>query len=530
MNFRNWIEMRKIFLIAIASAMVLCMMQCKKEKEIIPYNNKAFNITLDVSDGAKTNVDPTTGVVTFVDGDEIIVANSGKYVGTLTYEDGVFSGTVTGANENDYLHFYHLGNRDVGVLTEGTSTGCHVSIADQTVDLPVISYAPSTVKFSSGVTSYTARLQNKCALVKFDVTNASAYAGMCITGMRNRVDVSFSTASFVFSTENDGKITLASGSGERWAVLLPQPLAAAGEVGSAFSGAYKGVRDAVPEINADDYLPDGITVTATTKYVPEGALASLFSISEGKQVNFAKGNLLYYKNTGTWELRENQYQREYDKNSIVGTDNSSRSRVEHFGWGTSGFNHGAVYYEPWRTLSGSSYYYVYGDADKNLNDETGTADWGYNRIENGGGAYKQWRVMTAEELHYLLYERDGASEKYSYATITVETKNITGMVLLPDAWTEPYPDCFTPGITNNFEQNYSISEWLQMEESGALFLPCSGRRNVTSSVAVGFGGFYWTSTAYDADNAISAVISQTGLEDNRLHPRYDGTTIRLIIE
>ena len=522
---------RKAFKLMIAAAVMLGTTQCKKD--VIPYNKKAYNITLDVDGGSRTSVNTETGEVLFVDGDEIIVANGGCYVGKLVYEDGAFSGTITGASDDDYLHFYHLGNRDTGTLTEGSDTECSVSIADQTRSLPVISYAPSDVKFSEETSTYTARLQNKCALVKFDVSNMSQYAGTCITGMRNKVTVDFSDASFEFTEENDGKITLASGSGERWAILLPQPLAAAGVEGSAFSGAYSGTRASVPEIKENDYLPEGISVVVETKVIPQGAKEGLFTInSDGRQVHFAQGNLVYNKVTDKWYFHEKQYHMFYMVNSAPGVDCENVDDIEYFGWGTSGFNHGAVYYQPWRTLKTNSCYYAYGDVAKNLYDEDGTADWGYNVVDNGGGAYKQWRVLTLEEQNFLFNSREGASDKSSYATLLIQGNEYAGMVVLPDEWTEPYDGWnYTPGVYDNYTTNrYNTSEWAKMEERGAVFLPCSGRRSNNYTVGVNLIGFYWSGDATNANNAYCVSFAKSGLVTSRDYVRSNGSSVRLLIE
>ena len=523
--------MKKLFAIIVASAMVLGMAQCKK-KEVIPYNNKAYIITLNV-DGSRTHVNPLTGSVTFEDGDEIIVANSGKYVGTLTYSGGCFGGTITGANDSDYLHFYHLGNRDAGALTEGSSTSCSVSIADQTVSIPVISYGVSTMQFSEELLTYTARLENRCALVKFDVTSASEYAGVCIKGMRNKVTVNFSDASFAFTEDNDGKITLPTGSGERWAVLLPQPATPVGEEGSAFSGMFTGTRGYVPEIKADDYLPEGVAVTVETERLPEGALSGAFTINEdGKQVHFAKGNLTYSKNLKNWSFFENQYMRSYKNDLMVGQDYINYSTVEHFGWGCSGFKHGAVNYKPLQTFNNDSYYYAYGDVNKHLNDENCTADCSYNAIDNGGGAYKQWRMFTLAEIQYLLRTRDGAADKCSFATITTSDKSYVGLLILPDDWPDDYDFDYTPGVFNSYGENtYDLAKWTQMEADGALFLASNGRRNLHATVNVGKSGYYWTCDPYSDTEACCLFYSASqGLRDSWTYIRSNGMECRPMIE
>lgn len=525
--------MRRLIIDIIAIMVVLCCVQCKKkDNEAIDYHKKAVNITLDVSDGARTNVNPSTGQVLFADGDEIIVANAGKYVGRLKYEDGLFSGTVTDPSTDDYLHFYHLGNKNTGTLIEGESTGCSVSIADQASFLPVISYAHSTEKYSSGVTTYTARLENKCALVKFDVTSLSDYAGTCITDMRNKVTVDFTDASFVYDKEGDGKITLASGSGERWAILLPQPEVAAGGDGTAFSGHYKGNRGSVPEINEGERLADGVAVTVETEMLPAGAINGLFTVDgNGKQVYFSQGNLGYKLSTGSWDFFKKQYYQVYKFNVNVGNNYSEEKYVEHFAWVTSGFNHGAEFFEPWNTTSTNSKYYAYGDPDKNLYDDTGMADWGYNCINNGGGAYKQWRTLTKDEWNYLLNLRTDAANKYSYASIKDGSTVYKGILLLPDDWTEPYSDCFTPGVIGDYSVNYYLlSDWQMMQAAGAVFLTNAGRRIGTSTGGVGLIGFYWSSSAVDSNESYCFTFTSEGIDEDRNDNKSNGCTLRLVCE
>lgn len=525
----KWRDGQKVL---VAAILLLGMTQCKKnDRDVIPYNNKAYNIKLDVGN-SKTDVNTVNGKVTFEDGDEIVVANNGKYVGTLTYDGDAFSGTIVGANANDYLHFYHLGNKDTGTLTAGSSVGCTVSIADQTVDIPVISCGVSTMMFSEDLITYTARLHNKCALVKFDVSSGSDYAGVCIKGMRNTVSVNFADDSFTFSEVNDGKITLPTGSGERWAVLLPQPEMAAGEFGSAFAGMYSGIRGSVPEIIEGECFSGGVTVTVETEKLPDGALPGLFTVNaNGKQVHFSKGNLLYDKNTGEWRFFEEQYLRSYPRDLMVGQDYINYSTVEHFGWGCSGFNHGSVNYKPWQTINVDSYYYAYGDSSKNLNDGNGTADCGYTVIENGGKAYKQWRTFTLAELHYILKYRDGAAEKSSYATITTSGSDYIGLLLLPDNWVAPDGFSFTPGIFNNFTVNtYDVSMWSKMEEAGALFIACNGRRNLHATSNPGKSSYYWTCDSYSADMAYCIFFSVSSFNDARTYNKSAGMAVRLMTE
>ena len=112
----------------------------------------------------------TLATVEYENGDRIIVASGGKYVGTLTRTNGIFTGTLHNVVPGEQLRFYFLGNKE-GELTVG-ETECYVSIDDQTTGkLPVLSEGVSEEDFDKNVTSYTAHLYNKCALVKFIITN-----------------------------------------------------------------------------------------------------------------------------------------------------------------------------------------------------------------------------------------------------------------------------------------------------------------------------------------------------------------------
>ena len=524
--------MRRLLMFFVVITLAFGLTQCRKNyKEIIPYNKKAFNITLNVDGGAKINVIPETGAVLFEEGDEIIVANNGVYVGRLICDGEAFIGTITNPDPCDYLHFYHLGNRDV-TLTEGSSTDCFVSIADQTLSLPVISYGRSYDKFSPDYLAYTTRLQNKCALVKFDVSTRSRYAGTYIKDLNNVVHVDFAQSSFDYFKEWEGNITLPPGSGEKWAILLPQPEKEEGGLGSVFSGAYAGMRGVIPEIKENIHYPEGIPVNVEIKTVPKGALEGLFTVDKkGKQVHFAKGNLVYDKITKMWRFFENQFEMLYTVETNVGDDYSETNMIEHFGWATSGFNHGGITYQPWITGEPNTNYYAYGDERKGLYAETGIADWGCNLIDNGGMAYRQWRTITAKEMTFLLEDRKHADEKYSFGSIKDGEKTYNGLIILPDDWILPDGLRFIPAVVDDFKLNsYKLSDWALMEAAGAVFLPCSGRRHNGLCTCIQTNGYYWTSDAFDVNQSNCLAFERGRLTPACGYIRFNGMPVRLLIE
>ena len=526
--------MKKLGFILMACALIIGASQCKKNNESNkPVNNSELVfITLNVGGGTRANVVPEENIapVYYAEGDMIHVVSNGHYIGTLTYNGTNFSGDITNPTEGQPLHFYFLGNvTPTESLEIGETSSCSVIISDQTTSHPVISYAPSNQYYSATTTNYTATLLNKCALVKFNVTTASD-AATCISGMNNKVTVDFANNEFAYSKEGDGVITLAAGNGEKWAILLPQDAMEAGEEGSAYSedGNYTGTRDAIPAIINNGYLKNGVAVTINTPVsgeVPTGAISGMFTINaNGDQVYFSQGNLQYQASTNIWRFAENQW-------DFIGENNDNISPtyngwIDLFGWGTSGYNHGANCYQPWSTSTQYYDYYAYGDRRCNLFDQTGQADWGYNPISNGGNQPNQWRTLTANEWAYVFGTRTTASG-FRYAKANVN--NLNGVILLPDYWNANYYNL--NNINNSgvsFNTNIvTATQWSTMEQHGAVFLPAAGCRNGTSVDKGGDVGYYWSASYQDSYYAWNWCFSSVIVYNLNYH-RYYGRSVRLV--
>ena len=480
------------------------------------------------------DVNTTTGEVTYQNGDVIYVASGGHYIGTLTYNGTNFTGGITDPTVGEPLHFYFLGNvAPAETLAAGTTTTCSVVISDQTEHLPVIEYAPSNENYDSGETTYTAMLLNKCALVKFNVTTASE-AATCITGMKNKVTVDFAENTLTHSQEGNGIITLPAGSGEKWAILLPQEAVEAGEDGTAYSedGTYTGTRGAVPAIIENGYQTAGIEVSVTTEdnpgEVPVGAICGKFTINaNGDQVYFSQGNLQYQASTNTWRFATNQY-------DYIGSDNSNISQtysgwIDLFGWGTSGYNHGAVCYQPWSISQTDTDYWAYGNSNYHLYDQTGKADWGYNAVINGGNVDKTWRTLTNHEWYYLFFSRiTGSGIRFAKAQVN----STNGVVLLPDDWNSSIYDLAN---TNNnvasFNSNIiSSTQWTLLESAGAVFMPSGGCRFGTSVVGPGIDAGYWSSKKYSYDTSTCMAWGEDYLLEAGGVSRQMGGSVRLVYD
>ena len=258
----------------------------------------------------------------------------------------------------------------------------------------------------------------------------------------------------------------------------------------------------------------------------EGALAGFFSVGEGKQVRFSKGNLQYQASTGTWRFAEHQY-------DFIGKDNEKISEtnsgwIDLFGWATSGYDHGAVNWQPWsgnKDTQSNAMHLAYGKVSYNLFDQTGKADWGYNTIANGGNKEHHWRTPRMEDWVYLLFVRNTVS---GIRFAKAQVNSINGIVLLPDYWKVNTYQLNSVNMTEaSFNSNIiSLSDWQQMlEPAGAVFLPMAGARSI-DGVLMDLG-CYHSSNAAAEDTYHLVFGNDVVLMDTRGH-RGDGLSVRLV--
>lgn len=263
--------------------------------------------------------------------------------------------------------------------------------------------------------------------------------------------------------------------------------------------------------------------------MPEGLVPGLFSVSETLQVRFSQGNLQYQASTNTWRFAENQL-------SYVGEDNANIGEnydgwVDLFGWGTSGYDHGANAYQPWSTSEHYSDYYAYGAYRANLFDQTGQADWGYNAISNGGNTENMgWRTLRSAEWSYLMEERTTPTGIH-FATARVD--GINGILIFPDDWDGSYditnPDKYLSDFVNN---TITATDWANLEANGVVFLPAAGIRVEGTRVCyVQTGGVYWASTSLSSDLAYTMYfVAGDKQRDVDANNRELGVSVRLVMD
>ena len=224
--------MKKIAIFVAALVLALGLAQCKKEQPATPQNTEGNLVHLTVKVGASTgsatngsraDVDPSTGVFSFSDGDILYVGYNSACVGTLEYNASTnkFSGDLNLTQSGDQpLHFYYLGG-DVNQVGETQQYLVDISVQDEN-PYPVISYGSSTENYSTDNASYTTTLENQCALVEFTTNRILKELDFNIEGINNQVIIDFADNTFTPTHNQNRQISpYPESPTSRWAILLP---------------------------------------------------------------------------------------------------------------------------------------------------------------------------------------------------------------------------------------------------------------------------------------------------------------------
>lgn len=252
---------------------------------------------------------------------------------------------------------------------------------------------------------------------------------------------------------------------------------------------------------------------------PDGTLPGLFSVDAIRKVQFAQGNLQYRASTNTWRFANTQY-------DIIGEDNVNMSStydgcIDLFSWGTSGYNHGAICYQPWSISNNSHNFYAYGNWIYNLNDQNGKADWGYNPIINGGNQENYWYTLSKYEWNYILFSRETPSG-IRFAKAKISELSLNCFLILPDDWDE---SVFWLTHTNQqnayFDSNpINIEQVNYLESYGVVLLPAAGSLAVDDFLQLTYeppiysnsSVRYWTSNCDDYNSSFGLIINRLYVE------------------
>lgn len=249
-----------------------------------------------------------------------------------------------------------------------------------------------------------------------------------------------------------------------------------------------------------------------TEKVPGGGrvLDGEFSVSDTKKVRFTSGNLQYVNYGKYWQIAAHQY-------DCIGNGQCYQGR-DLFGWGD---------------LTGSN-------ASVNNADYMWTEDWG-SLFDDGGLSL---RTLKRNEWAYLLgYKDDEPHRPNADSLISVAMVGlINGIVLLPDNWVTPEGLHFKAGSeyshywygSYSAVNSYTLDEWQVMEAAGAVFLPFTvWNKYYDNSVAVdgyGYGGYYWSSSIYDLDEAWFVRFYGYASRSIYHEDKYEDYAVRLVMD
>ncbi len=457
-------------------------------------------------------------------------ANSGTGTGSYTVNM-----TSLTANTTYYVRAY-------AINSAGTAYGSEVSFT--TSDIPSYTIAVSANPSSGGTVSGGGTYQQgqNCTVT---ATANTGYAFLKWT--ENGTQVS-TNANYTFTVSGNRSL-VAQFQAQSYTISVSANPSNGGTVSGSGSYNYGQSCTVVASANSGyeftNWTEGGSVVSSNASYsftvsgnrslvanfetsVPVGAINGLFTINaNGDQVYFSQGNLQYIGSASTpyWKFADHQWDYLGDNGQGNTSQNVDRDL---FGWGTSGYNHGAVCYQPWSTSQTPSDYYAYGHYAYNLFDQTGQADWGYNPIINGGNQANQWRTLTAPEWIYIFDTRTTSSGiRYAKANVN----NVNGVILLPDDWHSEY---YSLGNTNDsgasFNSNtISTIDWASsFEAHGAVFLPAAGTRDGTSLYYLGSNGIYWSSSSNLTEYAWVVDFFDNFFLTDYFLERYYGYSVRLV--
>ncbi len=253
----------------------------------------------------------------------------------------------------------------------------------------------------------------------------------------------------------------------------------------------------------DTIYKDKLVYVRDTIYIHPNALEGAFSVAADKQVAFSKGNLQYTQSSKTWEFANEQYE-------IIGNANVNNGaladKIDLFGWSANNTT------AQWGIST-----------SRDIADYSGDfVDWGKN-VGNGN----TWRTLSNAEWAYLFQTRTDARSKYGVARINLNddgSQYMNGLIVLPDTWTCPSGISFKSGVASGSGEQYfadyqtfTLSQWQQLEQAGAVFLPVVGYRVGTNMYYVQTISYYWASKANGTNYAYFIVY-----DSNNLIPQNDG--------
>ena len=265
----------------------------------------------------------------------------------------------------------------------------------------------------------------------------------------------------------------------------------------------------------------------------EYVLPGKFSVANGKQVSFSRGNL-YCKRSGTegsysysFAFEDNQWEfhTRYGKAHETG-DYESISEVPGLKYEpeTSGLFQWVSSYAHGSTADILASYGAFSE----LPDEQ-LKGWVDDVVEFGDAVGPNWSALSEKEWAYLVGDvnegepcRNNATELYK---CTVMVNGVKGAIIAPDDWSiEDYPIA-----GEGSPSSYDGSEWITMESMGLVFFPYAGYYSQYNNevFSVTHCGYYWSNSSGPDYNGYAGYFVANSAEVSEFY-RNSGHSVRLV--
>lgn len=540
--------------LALAILMPALLLNTACNSEIINNENtdgKGFtlpvtvNVTRQGDAATRATYNESTRKLSFSAGDKLFVEGShidaDRFAGTLTWQSGgTFSGTIYTESPYEGTIDDLLNGNYATLLPAGYESYEYLEIMYEGYEARLGENA-----YNSFATS------KKLAVEQLSYETGSYTSGTGFVLEPRNAILNFTITGLTPST----KVTATLSDDEDWTPDIEGEVTTDGSGNATFAIGLEGSSDlnefsltvagkGITLVTESKTLTAGKIYNITRNAIP-GALVGKFSVSSTDKVYFSKGNLQYTKSTGIWSFMDHQYSTVETTSQAIGDDYASQDVVSLFGWGTSGWNNGNTYYQPYNTayVNSSSKGYCYGPTDGssytyNLTGTYANADWGlYNAISNGGNTADTWRTLTEDEWTYLFNTRSAstvngtANARYAKAYLFGTTH---GVIIFPDVYTHPAGVAAPTGInatssTSWYSNRYTATDWAKMEAAGCVFLPAAGWRDATTIRRVNEYVRYWTSSTYNsAGYARNVGITDTSMNPADYNQKNYGYSVRLV--
>jgi len=551
MNTKNIL---KTLALAMLMPAMLLVSACDKSEIANEENTEKKGFALPVTvnatrggDDTKATYNESTRKLEFSTGDKLFVEGShidaDRFAGTLDYvpATGKFSGTIYTESLYEGTIDDLLNGNYATLLPAGYGSYDYLEIIDEGYEahLGENAYNSFATSKAAGVEQLSFEHGEYTSGTGFELEPQKAILNFTITGLTPSTIVTAALSDDVdWTPDIEGEVTT-DGSGNATFAIGLEGSSDLNEFSLSVAG------NAITLVSSSKVLAAGKIYNITRNAIP-GALIGKFSVSSTDKVYFSKGNLQYTKSTSKWSFMDHQYSTVETLNQNVGDDYASQDVVSLFGWGTSGWDNGNTYYQPYNTAyvssSGSSKGYGYGPKNGSTYtyDLTGTyanADWGHNAISNGGNTADTWRTLTEDEWTYLFNTRSAstvngtADARYAKAYLFGTTH---GVIIFPDVYTHPAGVTAPTGInatssTSWYGNKYTATDWAKMEAAGCVFLPAAGWRDATTIRRVNEYVRYWTSSKYNS----AGYARNVGIADSSMNPadynqKNYGYSVRLV--